>query len=85
MWFLILLAAVYLAVNFFLWHRVIRLLKNIHGFFGNKWIMIVFTLLYLFFLNSIWIWVIFDDPIWTAFFKYINNVWIGIFIYSMGF
>ena len=83
MWFLILLAAVYLAVNFFLWHRVIRLLKNIHGFFGNKWIMIVFTLLYLFFLNSIWIWVIFDDPIWTAFFKYINNVWIGIFIYAL--
>ena len=30
MWFLILLGIVYLAVNFFLWHRVVRLLRHVH-------------------------------------------------------
>ena len=36
MWYLILLAAVYIAVNVFLWHRVIRLLRNVHGALGKK-------------------------------------------------
>lgn len=85
MWSLILLAAIYIAVNFFLWHRVVRLLKNVHGFFGKKWAVAVFTLIYLFFFNSIWIWAVFDNPSWTAFFKFINNIWIGIFIYALFF
>ncbi len=83
MWFLILLGIVYLAVNFFLWHRVVRLLRHVHGFFGEKWVVCVFTVIYLFFLNSVWLWMLFDDQKWISAFKYINNIWIGIFVYSL--
>lgn len=83
MWYLILLAIAYLAVNFFLWHRVVRLLRNVHGFFGKKWVVCVFTAIYLFFLNSVWLWTLFDDQRWVSAFKYINNIWIGIFVYAL--
>ncbi len=83
MWYLIPLAAAYAAVNVLLWHRAVRLLRHIHGFFGRKWVICVFTAVYLFFFNSIWIWILFDNRNWQAFFKYINNIWIGIFIYAM--
>ena len=52
MWFLILLGIMYLAVNFFLWHRVLRLLRHVHCFFAEKEGVCVFTVIYLFFLNS---------------------------------
>lgn len=83
MWYLILMAAVYLAVNFFLWHRVVRLLKNVHGFFGRKWVVIAFSIIYFFLFSSVASWTLFDDPSWVAALKFINNVWIGVFIYAI--
>lgn len=83
MWYLILLAIAYLAVNFFLWHRVVRMLRNVHGFFGKKWVVVIFSVIYFFLFSSVASWTLFDDPSWVAALKFINNVWIGVFIYAI--
>ena len=83
MWYLILLAAAYIAVNFFLWHRVVRLLRHVHGFFGRKWVVIAFSIIYAFLMSSVALWMLFDDPAWVSALKFINNVWIGTFIYAL--
>ncbi len=85
MWYLILLAAVYIAVNVFLWHRVIRLLRNVHGALGKKGVMIGFSVIYLFLMSSVGTWILFEDPAWISALKFINNVWIGVFIYALFF
>ncbi|NLD19094.1 MAG: metallophosphoesterase [Clostridiales bacterium] len=85
MWFLILMAICYLGVNFFLWHRVVRLLKYVHGFLGNKWILALFTLIYVFLMSSVASWALFDDPSWVFAMKYLSNIWIGVMICAIFF
>ncbi|MDO4545477.1 MAG: metallophosphoesterase family protein [Bacillota bacterium] len=83
MWYLILLALAYLALNVFLWRSVVRLLKNIHSRLGSKWVIVLYTVIHIFMMTSVASWALFENAAWVATLKYISNVWIGIFVYSM--
>lgn len=82
----IFLVVLYVGLNFFIWKGTVHWLSTLSSFLHNKWFRVLFSCLYILLATTPVSWLLVrNQPEIKAIVMHINNIWIGIFIYTLFF